>query len=72
MTTTDSILKQNPPGTGIPARHTKKVMKGNIAAAEAVRLSRVSFVTAYPITPQTTIIEEIASMIARGDSMPHR
>ena len=67
MTTTQSILKQNPPGTGIPARHTKKVMKGNLAAAEAVRLSRVSFVTAYPITPQTTIIEEIASMIARGD-----
>ena len=67
MTTTESILKQNPPGAGIPARHTKKVMKGNIAAAEAVRLSRVSFVTAYPITPQTTIIEEIASMIARGD-----
>jgi pyruvate/2-oxoacid:ferredoxin oxidoreductase alpha subunit len=68
MTTTDSILKQNPSGAGVQARHTKKVMKGNIAAAEAVRLSRVSFVTAYPITPQTTIIEEIASMIARGDS----
>lgn len=67
MTTTESILKQNPSGAGIPPRHTKKVMKGNIAAAEAVRLSRVSFVTAYPITPQTTIIEEIASMIARGD-----
>jgi pyruvate/2-oxoacid:ferredoxin oxidoreductase alpha subunit len=68
MTTTDSILKQNPSGASVQARHTKKVMKGNIAAAEAVRLSRVSFVTAYPITPQTTIIEEIASMIARGDS----
>jgi pyruvate/2-oxoacid:ferredoxin oxidoreductase alpha subunit len=67
MTTTESILKQNQTGAGIPARHSKKVMKGNIAAAEAVRLSRVSFITAYPITPQTTIIEEIASMIARGD-----
>lgn len=48
-------------------RHTKKVLKGNTAAAEAAKICRVTFVTAYPITPQTTIIEEIASMIARKE-----
>lgn len=46
--------------------HYKKVLKGNFAAAEAARLCRVEFVPAYPITPQTTIIEEIASMISSG------
>ena len=48
-------------------RHTKKVLKGNSAAAEAAKICRATFVTAYPITPQTTIVEEIASMIARKE-----
>lgn len=52
--------------TSIP-QHTKKVLKGNSAAAVAAKLSRVGFVTAYPITPQTSIIEEISSMIARKE-----
>jgi len=47
--------------------HTKKVLKGNTAAAEAARICKATFVTAYPITPQTSIIEEIASMIARKE-----
>ncbi|TVQ06063.1 MAG: pyruvate ferredoxin oxidoreductase [Balneolaceae bacterium] len=51
----------------LPNNHTKKVMKGNIAAAVAAKLCRVSLVTAYPITPQTSIIEEITSMIDRGE-----
>jgi pyruvate/2-oxoacid:ferredoxin oxidoreductase alpha subunit len=49
------------------ARHTKKVLKGNTAAAEAAKICKATFISAYPITPQTTIIEEIASMIARGE-----
>ncbi len=48
-------------------RHTKKVLKGNTAAAEAARICKATFISAYPITPQTTIIEEIASMIARDE-----
>lgn len=55
------------PGSPEFSRHTKKVLKGNTAAAVAAKLSRVSIVTAYPITPQTTIIEEISSMIGRGE-----
>jgi pyruvate/2-oxoacid:ferredoxin oxidoreductase alpha subunit len=48
-------------------RHTMKIMKGNFAASEAAQLCRVDFVPAYPITPQTTIIESIADKVARGD-----
>jgi pyruvate/2-oxoacid:ferredoxin oxidoreductase alpha subunit len=47
--------------------HTKKVLKGNTAAALAAKICKATFISAYPITPQTTIIEEIASMIAREE-----
>ncbi|MHA1916720.1 MAG: pyruvate ferredoxin oxidoreductase [Candidatus Ranarchaeia archaeon] len=39
------------------------MMTGNYAAAEAVIDSKVQVVPAYPITPQTSIIERIASLI---------
>ena len=42
-------------------------MTGNQAAAWGVRLSRAQVISAYPITPQTTIIEEIAEFINRGE-----
>ncbi len=47
--------------------HTEKIMKGNYAAAEGARLCRVGFVPAYPITPQTTIVERLSEMVAEGD-----
>lgn len=46
---------------------TKHVMSGNSAAAWGARLARAQVVAAYPITPQTTIIEKIADFIAKGD-----
>lgn len=45
----------------------KRVIKGNDAVAHGVRLSRAQVVSAYPITPQTSIIEGIATMVAEGD-----
>lgn len=48
-------------------RHTMRIMKGNFAASEAAQLCRVDFVPAYPITPQTTIIESIAEKVAQGE-----
>jgi pyruvate/2-oxoacid:ferredoxin oxidoreductase alpha subunit len=48
-------------------RHEERIMKGNHAAAEAARLSRVGFVPAYPITPQTTIVERLSEMVAGGE-----
>jgi pyruvate/2-oxoacid:ferredoxin oxidoreductase alpha subunit len=47
-------------------RHTEYIMKGNFAAAEAARLCRVGFVPAYPITPQTTIVERLAELVSSG------
>jgi pyruvate/2-oxoacid:ferredoxin oxidoreductase alpha subunit len=44
-----------------------EVLKGNIAAAEAARLCRVGFVPAYPITPQTSIVEKLSDMVASGE-----
>ncbi|MDO9535127.1 MAG: pyruvate ferredoxin oxidoreductase [Bacillota bacterium] len=44
----------------------RKLMNGNQAAALAVKLARVQVVSAYPITPQTTIVEDLADMWARG------
>jgi pyruvate ferredoxin oxidoreductase alpha subunit len=42
-------------------------LEGSVAAAEAVRMGDVDVVAAYPITPQTHIVEALASMIANGD-----
>ena len=45
----------------------QKVITGNQAAAWGVKLARAQVISAYPITPQTTIIEEIAEFINRGE-----
>ena len=42
-------------------------LTGNYAVAHAVRLARVQVVSAYPITPQTTIVEKISEMIEKGE-----
>ena len=44
----------------------KKVLTGNQAVAYGAMLSDVKVVAAYPITPQTTIIETLADMQAEG------
>ncbi len=45
----------------------KEVMTGNKAVAYGAKLSRVQVIAAYPITPQTTIIEYLADFCARGE-----
>ncbi|WP_456398992.1 pyruvate ferredoxin oxidoreductase [Palaeococcus sp. (in: euryarchaeotes)] len=45
----------------------KKVLSGNYAAAYAAKHARVEVVAAYPITPQTSIIEKIAEFLANGE-----
>lgn len=45
----------------------KQVIKGNHAVSHGVRLSGVDVVSAYPITPQTSIVEELSEMCARGE-----
>lgn len=43
-----------------------RLLTGNAAAASAARLARVDYVPAYPITPQTEIIETIADWVREG------
>lgn len=45
----------------------KKIMEGSHAIAEAVRLSEVEVISAYPITPQTHIVERLSEMVANGE-----
>ena len=45
----------------------KTVMMGNEAAAVGAKLARVQVVSAYPITPQTVIVESLADIIGRGE-----
>ncbi|WP_069806789.1 pyruvate ferredoxin oxidoreductase [Vulcanisaeta thermophila] len=49
------------------ARQVRKVLVGDHAVAEAVRLARVQVISAYPITPQTLIVERISEMISKGE-----
>jgi pyruvate/2-oxoacid:ferredoxin oxidoreductase alpha subunit len=42
------------------------LLTGNHAAAHGARLSRAQVISAYPITPQTTIVEELSEMVATG------
>ena len=44
----------------------KQVLEGSQAVAEAVRLARVQVVSAYPITPQTHIVEILSDYCATG------
>lgn len=45
----------------------KRVMvDGNAAASEAMRLSRIQVVSAYPITPQSPISEKLADYVVDG------
>lgn len=43
-----------------------KITEGSIAVADAVRLCRPQVVAAYPITPQTHIVEALADMVANA------
>jgi len=44
----------------------KRVLEGSQAVAEAVRLARVGVISAYPITPQTHIVETLSELCAQG------
>jgi pyruvate ferredoxin oxidoreductase alpha subunit len=45
----------------------KKVIEGSMAVAEAVKVCRPHVISAYPITPQTHIVENLSQFVADGD-----
>lgn len=45
----------------------KKVMMGNHAVSWGAKLARVEVISAYPITPQTQVVEELSEMCSDGE-----
>jgi len=43
------------------------VIEGSMAVAEAVKFCRPKVISAYPITPQTHIVEDLSQMVADGE-----
>jgi len=48
------------------AEHKTLATTGNSVVAEAMRQCKPNVMAAYPITPQTTIVEEFAGFVAKG------
>ena len=44
----------------------RKFLSGDEACAEGVRLARPQVISAYPITPQTVVVERLSEMVERG------
>ena len=44
-----------------------KIIKGNVAAAYAAKSARVQVISAYPITPQTTVVEKLSEFADAGE-----
>lgn len=45
----------------------KQVLTGNEAAAIGAKLARAKVISAYPITPQTAIVEKLSEFVANGE-----
>ena len=43
-----------------------KIIKGNVAVAYAAKSARVQVISAYPITPQTTVVEKLSEFVDGG------
>ncbi len=44
-----------------------EIVTGNYASAYGAKLSKAEVIAAYPITPQTSIVEKIADFVANGE-----
>ena len=47
-----------------------KQLEGSRAVAEAVALCRPEVICAYPISPQTHIVEALSDLVRTGDLAP--
>lgn len=44
-----------------------KLLTGNYAVAEAVKIAKPDVIAAYPITPQTPVVERLSEMVRKGE-----
>jgi pyruvate ferredoxin oxidoreductase alpha subunit len=45
----------------------RKVVEGSAAVAHAIKACRVQVIAAYPITPQTHIVQDLSELVANGE-----
>ncbi|MGV9200446.1 MAG: pyruvate ferredoxin oxidoreductase [Promethearchaeia archaeon] len=50
----------------ITQKKETKIIKGNVSAAYAAKSARVQVISAYPITPQTTVVEKLSEFVDGG------
>ena len=43
-----------------------KMLDGNAAAVEAMKMAKIRVVSAYPITPQSSIAEKLSELCGSG------
>ncbi|MCK5344175.1 MAG: ferredoxin oxidoreductase, partial [Candidatus Heimdallarchaeota archaeon] len=48
-------------------KFTKGPLKGNLAAAYAAMDADIDLITAYPITPQTTVVEKLSELVGEQE-----
>ena len=44
-----------------------KFISGDEAFAQGIRLARAQVISAYPITPQTIVVERLSEMVDEGE-----
>ncbi len=54
-------------GAGGKMRNRMVVVEGSYAVAHAVKVCRPNVISAYPITPQTHIVEDLSQFVADGE-----
>ncbi|HNT89984.1 MAG TPA: hypothetical protein PKL84_19125, partial [Candidatus Hydrogenedentes bacterium] len=54
------MLRKNKGARTVTTNPDVHIITGNKAAAEAARLCRVQVIAAYPITPQSSVVENLA------------
>jgi pyruvate ferredoxin oxidoreductase alpha subunit len=64
---TTSEIRQPPSIRFDQQKGKTSVMEGSMAIAQAVKACRPDVISAYPITPQTHIVEFLAQMVANGE-----
>ncbi len=60
------MLRKNKGARTVTTNPDVHIITGNKAAAEAARLCRVQVIAAYPITPQSSVVENLAKYVDSG------
>jgi pyruvate ferredoxin oxidoreductase alpha subunit len=67
----NNIIRNAPnssvPSVGKPVVGVTRILEGSMAVTQAVKACRPAVISAYPITPQTHIVEFLAQLVADGE-----